>query len=1358
MPGTQLNEIDRLVNSNQLVLIKLDLLPSIRLSQQSRNNPFSHRQVFPLDTLRTHPVCARRKLDCLSSPMAFRWQIAFVFLAAGMLFSRHAAVADEPEIYRSYELKHQTASEAESVLAEMLESLSEPVHLVVDAKKNRLLLSGPAKAHQIASSVLATIDRPAPLATPAVIEPVLKSYSCPQAKIKNLVSSLRERYTEHKNVRIAADSAGERLIVLASPEIHREISATIKSTNPQGDPFSQEDDSETEAAPPIVRQQSARVSSSSTEKTVTRAAHQHEKSKTRPQVLPAEILPAVTDDPAETLDGGQFLGLLHIKADSMIAALHPLLSDRFEAIGSTKTHYLVTVSDESSAEITLDRRRNGVTIAGDPTFVPQLTRMIRCLDEPKTSSVDRTAVLPLHGLDMDKVEAVKNAFLQRERSTTSTRDSAKPQRTSGKSTAVKNAAHVGDRASLSTIRLVGNQDSSAGTADGGTEASPRENPEGDELQQQLRRLGSELEIEVLPDLDAIILRGNKPDVQEMTRILKELERLSLETEPLIEIYPLKHVRGESLVALIEKVTTDLTGSLQGRVTVTPLVKPNSLLIIGWGESVKSIRQLIEKLDQPIPEDAEFQVFRLKHADAQPTRTTVQEFFTARTTAGTGTGAAAGTGLAPRVQVTADLRTNSLIVQAPPRDIKEAAELIEELDVPGGAVVQQARIFKLKNTLAADLVTVLQSAIDATRGKEGTGNVPQKSSLLEFLSIDKEGRQVQRSAILSDVKVTADPRTNSLLVSAAAESMELIASLIQRLDEATPEGAQIKVFRVINGDAISLVQMLRSLLPPSSGPAGSPQLASSRDESSLVATRFSVDLRTNSIIATGSPGDLRIIEALLLRLDQKDVEQRKNTVYRLKNAPADAVARSVNDFLRSERSVQQAAPGAISPFQQIESEVVVVPEPVGNSLIISATPRFFDEIEALVEKLDAQPPQVMIQVLIAEVSLNNTNEFGVELGLQDSLLFDRSLMGNLVTTTSTVQSSSPSGILTATSQKIVGATNTPGFAFNGAPLGNSGSADSLATASNVAGQAVSNFGVGSINNQLGYGGLVLSASSENVSMLIRALQQSNRLEVLSRPQIRTLDNQPAFIQIGQRVPRIVSASVTQVGSVNGVTLENVGLILGVTPRISPEGLVVMEVDAEKSEVDVVNQGIPVSVSANGAVIRSPIFNITTASTTVSAQSGETIIIGGLITKSSNDTVRRVPLLSDIPVLGNLFRYDSSISRRSELLIILTPYVIRSPEESARIKREEVAKMHWCAGDVLDVYGPGIIADEAGPFIDAQVPVIYPDANPRGTLQPVELPPEPGITTTIQVDQPTVNLKTSKPKKPGFFPVVSQKKRK
>ena len=325
---------------------------------------------------------------------------------------------------------------------------------------------------------------------------------------------------------------------------------------------------------------------------------------------------------------------------------------------------------------------------------------------------------------------------------------------------------------------------------------------------------------------------------------------------------------------------------------------------------------------------------------------------------------------------------------------------------------------------------------------------------------------------------------------------------------------------------------------------------------------------------------------------------------------------------------------------------------------------------------------------------------------------------------------------------------------------------LAGSNTVGGQAVSNFGVGSTNSNLGYGGLVLSASSENVSVLIRALRQSNRLEVLSRPQIRTLDNQPAYIQIGQKVPRLVNVAVTNVGSVNGVTLENVGLILGVTPRISPEGMVVMEVDAEKSEVNVTDPGIPVSVSSTGAVIRSPLFNVTTASTTVSALSGETIIIGGLITKSNNDTRRRVPVLSDIPILGNLFRYDSIIAQRSELLIILTPHVIRSPEESARIKRAEVARMHWCAGDVVDINGPGVIDEEPiGPFGDNEVPVVYPDMNPRGSIQPPELPPRPQPAPPEPIDSPRGQVGekaddrvSTKPKQIVKLPSFSDKKRK
>lgn len=1294
-----------------------------------------------MDTLSTRRFCAQwtKRPSCLHQ--LSRLAIGFALLAALTLIPSFAGHAEELEKYTTYALKHKSVAEAEDVLAEMLEEFGESVRIVTDVKKNVLLLSGPQKAQRIAAKVISSIDLPSKEEKTEAAEPVLKSYDCPKSRLNSLVTSLRQRYASVKGIKIAADSAGERLLVLAFPKIHEEISAELSDDTQELD--------EVPLSPGKV-----------TSKVTSEPPASKPKASAARAAKTAEALPESTDEDV-TSGGAQHFELLHVKAEVVVTSLRQLLDDRFTSVGSSKSKYRVVTDDDITADLTIDRRQNGITLAGQPELVSQIARIIRSLDAANDAETDQTTVVPLGDLDTNRIQSLKKAITVSSGPQSPRRDGAKGSRKAGQKSTVNNAAFSDDREQLSTIRLVKNQDLGAVSSDADGANPPMTDNAGDtpELEQQLRRLGSELELEVLPDLDAIILRGNKADIKEMTRILKELERLSVETEPKIEVYPLKHVRGESLAALIEKVNTDLTGALHGKVTVTALVKPNALLIIGWGESVKSVHELIEKLDQPVPVDSQFQVFRLKHAEAQTARTTVQEFFTART--GTGTGTTTGTGLAPRVQVTSDLRTNSLIIQAPPRDLEEAAELIKELDVAGGAVVHQARIFKLKNTLATDLSGILQTAIDAARGKEGAGNAPQKSALLEFLSIDKEGRQVQKSAILSDVKVTADPRTNSLLVSATPESMDLIASLIQKLDESSQEGAQIKVFRVINGDAISLVQMLRSLLPPSSAAGGGPQLANSRDETSLVPARFSVDLRTNSIIATGSPGDLRIIEALLLRLDQKDIEQRKNTVYRLKNAPAEAVARSVNDFLRSERNVQNAAPGSTSPFQQIESEVVVVPESVSNSLIISATPRFYDEIEALVEKLDAQPPQVMIQVLIAEVTLNNTNEFGVELGLQDSLLFDRSLIQNLVTTTQTIQGSSPSGILTSTTQNILGANNTPGFLWNGAPLGNSGAPSSLATAHNVAGQAVSNFGVGSVNQQLGYGGLVLSASSESVSVLIRALQQSNRLEILSRPQIRTLDNQPAFIQIGQRVPRIQTASVTQVGSVNGVILENVGLILGVTPRISPEGMVVMEVDAEKSEIDSVNQGIPVSISSNGAVIRSPIFNITTASTTVSANSGETIIIGGLITKSSNETARRVPILSDIPIVGNFFRYDSSLQKRSELLIILTPYVIRTPEESARIKRDEVSKMHWCAGDVFDIYGSGVVSDDPGPFNESDIPVIYPDVNPRGTLTPLELPPEPSAQTpALDVDAPPVTVKTTKKtksKKSGFFPLVSQKKR-
>jgi general secretion pathway protein D len=265
--------------------------------------------------------------------------------------------------------------------------------------------------------------------------------------------------------------------------------------------------------------------------------------------------------------------------------------------------------------------------------------------------------------------------------------------------------------------------------------------------------------------------------------------------------------------------------------------------------------------------------------------------------------------------------------------------------------------------------------------------------------------------------------------------------------------------------------------------------------------------------------------------------------------------------------------------------------------------------------------------------------------------------------------------------------------------------------------------------LGYGGLVLSASSESVSVLLRALSECRRLDVLSRPQITTMDNQQAFIQVGQQVPRITANTINQTGQTNAIVLDDVGIILGVWPRVSPDGLVVMQINAVKSEVGPEAEGIPVSINEGGQVIRSPIYQTTRAETTVSALDSQTIVLGGLITQRKEQFHRRVPYLSNIPILGYLFRYDGTAQRRTELLIIMTPHIVRNAEDMERLKRAESARMSWCLGDVIKVHGESGLRNRHDDFADGETVVVYPDAGavptpatPPNGHEELNLPPQ------------------------------------
>ena len=164
---------------------------------------------------------------------------------------------------------------------------------------------------------------------------------------------------------------------------------------------------------------------------------------------------------------------------------------------------------------------------------------------------------------------------------------------------------------------------------------------------------------------------------------------------------------------------------------------------------------------------------------------------------------------------------------------------------------------------------------------------------------------------------------------------------------------------------------------------------------------------------------------------------------------------------------------------------------------------------------------------------------------------------------------------------------------------------------------------------------------------------------------------------------------------------------------------MEIDAEKSKLGPEAEGIPIFIAQDGSVVRSPRIDTITAQATVSAADGETIILGGLIARSTRTRHRQVPWLGDIPILKYLFSYDYFDENRTELLIIMTPHIVRNPGDMERLKQAEFARMSWCEADIFAMHGDvfprtGLMQDWQEE--DDSVPVIYPDLDPRGALQP------------------------------------------
>ncbi len=807
-------------------------------------------------------------------------------------------------------------------------------------------------------------------------------------------------------------------------------------------------------------------------------------------------------------------------------------------------------------------------------------------------------------------------------------------------------------------------------------------------------LRGDVNVQAMQELGILILKGNEGDVDKVSRIIQQLEEMSVGSLPDIHLLELQHVNSEAMSQLLSDVYTQLA-ELRNRGTndrkaaaFLPVVKPNAILILAPQIDLESILDLADRLDKRVDPETEFKAFGLQNAIASEVASSITTFFEERG------------GLGTRVRVITDARTNSLVVQGRANDLEEIAKLIEKIDRDQPGAVHRVEIVALKHATADELSTIISNAIQSasnppqrqTQGGAGGGGGNQtnqelqgsKSVALEFLTATGNGRELIRSGILVDVRVSSDPRSNSLVISAPEASMPLLLALVKQLDMPPTAIAEIKVFALRNADATQSVELLTSLFENQNQEDQlGIQIAGAQDAaSSLIPVQFSADTRTNTVLAVGGAESLSVVEAILLRLDTTESRHRETTVVPMRNVEASIVADAVNAFLTEQQALQDT--DLISNIERIRQEVIVTADNNSNSLIVSASPEYFSQISQIITELDANPPQVIIQALIVEVQLDNTDEFGIELGFQDPTLFSRSILSSVAdivttTTTNTLQNGTQT-----TTTNIESRNETPGFNFNNttSALGNT---SGRTNNSLVATQGISNFSLGRQNSDLGFGGFVFSAQSDAVSVLVRALAARRTVQVLSRPQIRTTHNNTARIQVGQQVPVVDGVTTTNNFVTPNITQQDIGIILEVTPRVTADNTINMAVYAEKSSLS--SGGVPVYTDVTtGNVVESVIIDSAIADTAVSVPNGQTIVIGGMITKSDETLERKVPWLGDLPLIGSAFRYDSTSTARRELLIFLTPRIIYGDADSELIKQVESERMHFIESQAEALHGP------------------------------------------------------------------------
>jgi len=469
-------------------------------------------------------------------------------------------------------------------------------------------------------------------------------------------------------------------------------------------------------------------------------------------------------------------------------------------------------------------------------------------------------------------------------------------------------------------------------------------------------------------------------------------------------------------------------------------------------------------------------------------------------------------------------------------------------------------------------------------------------------------------------------------------------------------------------------------------------------------RVVADARANRLLLKGDAQGRRRLRELIGTLDMPSERLGGVKVFRLKHASAKQVAEVLRGLVTNEGGRSSSAPtpaaggaAAAAPIAINAGGVGLIADESLNALVVRADPAFMREIMNVIDQLDTRRSQVLIQAAIVEVSGDDARQLGVQWAAGD-----------------------PS--------KGVGLIN---FGTAGTPIAN------IALAIEQNNPALA----GSINEgaSLGFGKEETNSNGDKTffGALVQALSRVTNANLLSTPSIVTLDNQEAKIVVGQNVPFITGTSTSASNPTSNpfqtIERQDVGITLKVIPHIGEGGTVRLEIEQEVSAV------LPTTTGINSADL---ITSKRSIKTTVLADDGQTIVLGGLIRDDTTKTVSKVPLLGDIPLLGYLFRATGNTKTKQNLLVFLQPTLLRDSASAA-----EMSQRQYEAIRTLDM---AVSRSGKVTRLPEQVEAIYqgymPKAEPAAQSAPTATPEAPVQEAPQQEARPERQEPTAAPAQP------------